>query len=102
MNLFEGYEVPKSGELFETLYDKNGILIERIVSAAKLQKQIYKQPYDEWLVLLKGEAQIRIEEKSIALKMGDTLLIEKEKEHEVLSTAHDTIWLCLHMKGKDA
>ncbi len=100
MNIFDT-EIPKSGENFEPLYKKDSVLIERIVSSDKVQSSIYKQPYDEWLVLLAGEALLEVEERKVTLKKGDTLLIEAFKEHKVLKTKKGTIWLCVHVGVKD-
>lgn len=100
MNIFTDIQIPQNGESFEALYEKNGVLIERIVSSENLEEKVYKQPYDEWLVLLKGKAILLVEEEIIELYEGDTYLIEKEKEHQVKSTMRGTIWLCVHVKGE--
>lgn len=99
MNIFD-VQTPQEGETFESLYEKNGVLIERIISSDTLEKKIYKQPYDEWLVLLEGEATLRVGRKKRKLQKGDTFLIEKNEEHEVLATAFGTLWLCVHLKGE--
>jgi cupin 2 domain-containing protein len=97
MNIYD-VSFPSKGEVFKTLHEKNGVLIEQIVSSDKLEKKVYVQSYDEWLVLLEGEATLRVAKKNIYLRKGDTLLIEKNVPHEVLSTENGTLWLCVHMK----
>jgi len=99
MNIYDIFP-PKQGEIFTSLYEKNGVLIEQIVSSDVLEKKIYQQPYDEWLVLLEGEATLCVGKKNIYLQKGDTFLIEKNLSHEVLSTKSGTLWLCVHMKGE--
>lgn len=98
MNLFEDLNIPNSGESFVSLYEKDGILIERIVSSDKLEAKQYNQPYDEWIVLLEGEARLEVNNKEIFLHKGDTSLLEKNVPHKVLSTKKGTIWLCIHLK----
>lgn len=99
MNIYDIFP-PKQGEIFTSLYEKNGVLIERIVSSDVLEKKIYQQPYDEWLVLFEGEATLRVGKKNISLQKGDTFLIEKNISHEVLATKSGTLWLCVHMRGE--
>lgn len=100
MNLFENLNVPQIGENFETLYKKDGVLIERIVSSDKLEQKEYNQPYDEWLILLEGEARMQIKDKTVVLKKGDTQLIQKDTPHQVLATKKGTVWLCIHLKNR--
>lgn len=88
------------GENFEALYEKDGILIERIVSSDKLESIEYNQPYDEWIVLLDGEAILEIENEIFNLQKGDVRLIEKNMKHKVLKTKRGTIWLCIHLKDR--
>lgn len=99
MNIYDT-AVPKQGETFKSLYEKNGVLIEQIISSDILEKKIYKQSYDEWLVLLEGEARLSVENKEVFLQKGDTFLIEKNISHEVISTQNGTLWLCVHIKGE--
>ena len=98
MNMFENIDIPEVGENFEALYKKDGVLIERIVSSDKPEIKEYNQPYDEWLVLLEGEATIEVKKKKILLKRGDTKLIGKDTIHRVLATKKGTIWLCIHLQ----
>lgn len=97
MNLLD-VKVPEFGEVFEALYEKDGVLIERIVSSDKLEDKEYKQDYDEFVMLVEGEALIEVENKKISLKKADTLLIPKNATHKVVKTEKGTIWLCIHLK----
>lgn len=98
INIFENLNIPEHGESFIYLYEKDGVLIERIVSSDILEVKEYNQPYDEWIVLLEGEARLEVNNKEIFLHKGDTSLLEKNIPHKVLSTKKGTIWLCIHLK----
>ena len=102
MNVYENLNEPKVLEKFETLYECEEVMIERIVSSDKPEGKLYNQPYDEWLVLLDGEATLHVDKETVDLKKGDTLLIEKNTPHKVLKTSFGTIWLCVHVKDKNA
>jgi cupin 2 domain-containing protein len=99
VNIYENLNIPEVLENFESLYEKNGVLIERIVSSSKPEIKVYNQPYDEWLVVIDGEATLRVGQQIVNLKIGDTFLIEKNSVHQVLATQKGTIWLCVHMKN---
>ncbi len=100
MNIFEA-KAPKKGEIFKEIYKKNGVLIETICSSEKLEKKIYKQPWDEWVVLLKGEAVLEMEGEIKELKEGDEILIKADTKHRVLKAKQDTLWLCVHAGIED-
>jgi quercetin dioxygenase-like cupin family protein len=58
------------------------------------------QDHDEWVIVLQGEAGLRIEDSAAAvLKPGDHILIERGKRHWVTHTATDepTVWLVVHL-----
>ncbi len=98
MNFFDDIEPPKSGETFIKLYEKNGVLIEKIASSNKQSGKLYNQNYDEWVMLLEGEAVLELKEEKKTLKKGDFLLIAKNTPHKVLQTKDGTLWLCVHIK----
>ncbi len=57
----------------------------------------YDQDRDEWVLLLRGEAEIRYESgETIRLAAGDPLLIPARCRHRVERTSDDAIWLALH------
>jgi cupin 2 domain-containing protein len=98
VNFFDDIKLPKSGEIFETLYDKNGVLIEKIISSGKQSGKLYNQNYDEWVMVVEGEAVLEIKGEKRTLKRGDFLLIAKDTPHRVLETKDGTLWLCVHIK----
>jgi GNAT superfamily N-acetyltransferase len=63
VNLFDADPV-RAGERFETLLSRRNVVIERIVSAAYEDGEVYTQPQDEWVVLLRGEATLQMEDAS--------------------------------------
>jgi cupin 2 domain-containing protein len=91
------------GELFETLLERPGCRVERIVSRAHAtpEGQWYDQGWDEWVLLLKGAAALQIDgEASLhELHPGDYLLLPAHRRHRVAWTAAegDTVWLALHL-----
>ncbi len=97
MNFFDDIKIPKTGEIFEKLYENRDILIEKIISSSKQTGKLYRQNYDEWVILVEGEALLQINQKEVILKKGDFLLIEKDTPHRVLETANGTLWLCVHV-----
>lgn len=88
-------------ELFQTLWSKEELKIERIISRGHSTPdgQWYCQDWDEWVLLLQGEAQLAYENnQTINLKPGDYLLIPAHTRHRVAWTASEenTLWLAVH------
>ncbi len=101
-NIFNNipHQIPE--ELFQTLYTKECIKIERIVSKAHSSSvnHWYDQIQDEWIILLKGQAKLQLSDLSlIFLTPGDTLLIPAHTKHRVHWTDSEieTIWLAIHI-----
>jgi len=90
MNLYD-YLTPESGENFTTLLEHKNIKINRIVSSSDVKPVEYIQDEDEWLVLLEGEATLRIEDKEKILTKGETLFIPAKVPHTVLKTNDGTV-----------
>lgn len=96
-------DIPKElkDELFEDIISKDGLKIERIVSYGHTTTEFdwYEQEFDEWVILLKGEATLSFEkEKNLSLHVGDYVNIPANKKHRVSWTKPDTqtIWLAVH------
>jgi cupin 2 domain-containing protein len=102
-NLLADLPDASSGEVFQTLMEQDGVRIERIIShgQATPEGEWYDQKWDEWVLLLSGEAGILIvgEAKPRILGAGDHLLLPAHCRHRVLWTAPDrtTIWLAVHV-----
>jgi cupin 2 domain-containing protein len=91
-------------ELFEGILKQNGIEIERIISRghATPAGEWYDQDWDEWVLLLKGQATLVYEKdlQPILMKAGDYLLISAHTRHRVEWTDpnNETIWLAVHWR----
>jgi cupin 2 domain-containing protein len=97
-NLFNPIVIPTTGEIFETILRSPHVYIERIVSSATPEQQLYNQAQDEWVCLLQGTAQLWIDSAEIILMAGDYYFIPAHTPHRVMSTstAPPCIWLAIH------
>lgn len=100
-NIYENVPENQKDELFERLLTNDNFIIERIVSDGHKSPENfwYDQPTDEFVILLKGSAQIAFEnDDSIRLKPGDHILIPARKKHRIEWTNPDekTFWLAVH------
>ena len=96
MNIFD-YKEPQKGELFTSLLEYKNIKINRIVSSCKIEEKEYIQEEDEWLILIEGEATLRLDKEEKKLLKGETLFIPAKMPHKVLKTTQNTIWLTVHI-----
>ena len=91
-----------SEEFFETLLQRPGIRIERIISSGQATPpgEWYDQAWDEWVLLLSGAAALQLDEEREPRRLlpGDSLLLPAHCRHRVAWTAPDeqTVWLALH------
>lgn len=90
-------------EVFETLLERPGLRLERIVSSGQASPagEWYDQKEDEWVLLLSGSAGILIEGEGEPrrLAVGDFLLLPAGCRHRVdwTASADKTVWLALHV-----
>lgn len=89
-------------EFFETLLERPGLRIERIVSHGQASPPgfWFDQGQAEFVVLLSGQAILRFEDETDPrqLKAGDWLYIAPRRRHRVEWTAEsvNTRWLAIH------
>jgi cupin 2 domain-containing protein len=89
-------------ELFETIISYGSLKIERIVSKGHRSPDDfwYDQDKHEWVMVLKGSAGLRFEDKQEITKMmpGDYINIPAHCKHRVEWTdpVVETIWLAVH------
>jgi cupin 2 domain-containing protein len=101
-NIYSQLSKVPPNEFFETLLQTDAFTLERIVSKghATPAGQWYDQARDEWVILLKGSAGLRIEGEPavITLKPGDHMHLPAHRKHRVEWTApaEETVWLALH------
>ncbi|MDH4262832.1 MAG: cupin domain-containing protein [Spirochaetia bacterium] len=96
-NIFENDKIPVSGEIFNILLKHKNVVIEKILSSNLVPEKEYIQDQDEWVILLKGEANILIDNKNIQLVPGDFIFIKSGNPHKVLKTSSGTTWLSVHI-----
>lgn len=100
-NIFELVPADISDELFENIVSSASMRIERIISKghASPASGWYDQDEHEWVIVLKGEAKIEIENQALVhLVSGSYLNIPAHTRHKVSWTAPDTetIWLAIY------
>lgn len=89
-------------EFTNTLLDRKHFRFERIVSMGHVTPagEWYDQPWDEWVVLLRGRAHLLLEQGNEAIDMrpGDYVLIPAHCRHRVTWTdpGEPSVWLALH------
>ena len=107
-NLFAELPTNTSREIFERLAEGKQFHLERIVSRGHTTPpgEWLTQDQDEWVVLLKGSAQLLFhgENKTISLGPGDYLLIPAHTRHRVewTPTDQETVWLAIHFDRNSA
>jgi cupin 2 domain-containing protein len=88
-------------ELVEILAQNKQIRIERIVSTGQSSPEGFWYDCDEaeWVVVLKGEAELMFadDRQSLRMRPGDHVTIPAHKKHRVQWTTSDepTIWLAV-------
>ena len=96
-NLFVETSPPLEGERFETLLRHRNLVVERIISSAAISPSEYVQTQDEWVVLLRGEAELLVAGKSITLGSGDYLFLPAGTPHTVERVSAGALWLAVHL-----
>lgn len=101
-DLFASVSAETVVELFEELFQLDGVKAERIISNGHSSPpgDWYDQSWNEWVMVVAGEALIRLESEPEPrhLKAGQWLLLPAHCRHRVEWTVPDqeTIWLALH------
>jgi cupin 2 domain-containing protein len=104
VNLFAGIPKHLDREWVDEILKDSSVRIERIVSRGQSTPPDYwyDQHEHEWVVVLKGQARLRVEGQSgiIQLGRGDTIFLPAHTKHRVDWTdpRHDTVWLALFWK----
>jgi cupin 2 domain-containing protein len=106
-NLFTDIPREMPEEICTPIVQADDVRIERIVSRGQESPPgfWYDQETDEWVLLVKGSALLRIfDGREIALTPGDHVLIPRHVRHRVERTAKDgeTVWLAVHFSGSNA
>lgn len=96
-NVFEDCLPPSAGERCDVLVTHKNLVVERIVSSANIAPKKYVQSQDEWVVLVRGEAEIEVEGAAVVLKCGDHLFLPSGTVHIVKSASEGAMWLAVHL-----
>lgn len=103
MNFFADIPEQLPQELFEILHSTPYMRVERIVSHGHVtpEGEWYDQDWDEWVLLVQGEARLAYANKQERqLLAGDYLLIKAHEKHRVTYTSSnpEAIWLAIHIQ----
>lgn len=96
-------EIPK--ELFQPILESPFFKLERIISKghATPHGEWYDQDWNEWVMLLQGEATLIFKKgkKKVLMKCGDYLYIPAHCKHRVESSSikEEALWLALHFNA---
>jgi cupin 2 domain-containing protein len=102
VGLLRGLPNPGSGEVFEDLLRLGPVRLERIVSSPFPDDKLYDQGWDEWVLLLQGEARLWVEGEELALGAGDSLFIPAHRLHRVLHTSAEPLCVWLSVQWDQA
>ena len=101
-NIFNDIPSTFKKEIFENILLTKKFKLERILSKGHITppNEWYYQEQNEWVLLLKGSADLQIEGKKdwVHLATGDYILIPAHVKHRVEWTdeTEETVWLALH------
>jgi cupin 2 domain-containing protein len=96
-NLFADLVVPSTGERFDALCTSGPVVVQRIVSSAEPGAESYDQVEDEWVALLRGEAELDVEGTSVRLGAGDHLFLAAHTRHSLRRASSGAVWLAVHI-----
>ena len=101
-NLFDDVPARLPAERVDVLVSAPEVRVERIVSTGHVTPpgEWYDEAVDEWVVVLRGRARLRIENEPDMrdLYPGDHMLLRAHVRHRVEWTddAGPTVWLAVH------
>ncbi len=98
-NIFDRLPCPAAGESFEEILRHRNLVIERIVSSAHPEPNLYDQTQDEWVLLVQGQATLELAGETLDMGPGDHVLIPAHTPHRLLRTSQQPpcLWLAVHL-----
>ena len=96
-NIFDDCLPPPAGERFDVLLSHRNLVVERIVSSANITPTKYVQAQDEWVILIRGEAEVEVAGAAVALTCGDHLFLPAGTVHVVRSASEGATWIAVHL-----
>ncbi len=100
-NLYDFSDKQIGKEYIETLFEKQNIRIEKILSDTESSPEgfWYDQFEDEIVFLLKGTTIIEYSDGTLTqLQEGEHLYIPARKKHRVAKTSKNCVWLAVFIK----
>ncbi len=94
MNIYDIPDYDKREEYTEVLKEFDSGKIERIISEGQTTDWMI-QDENEYVILIKGEAEIEYENRKLRLKEGDTVFIPEGEKHRVSYTSSGCLWICI-------
>ncbi len=104
-NFFSDIPTDLHTELVESVVQRNFLKIERILSSGQASEPgfWYDQEWDEWVLVVTGEAGLRFENSPniLHMKAGDHVLIPAHCRHRVewTSQSEKTFWVAVHFRS---
>ncbi len=100
-NIFASIPQEISDEILDLIIENDAVKIERIISKGHTSPESgwYDQETNEWVILLRGEANILIENEGVkSMVPGSYINIPAHQKHKVIWTKEntETIWLAIH------
>ena len=100
-NLHDDWPGELPEEAFRTLLSAPRVRIERIISKGHASPEgfWYDQDQDEWVIVLRGSARLRLEgEEPLLMTAGSFINIPAHRRHRVewTSETEETVWLAVH------
>lgn len=96
-NVFEDCSPPAAGERLDVLLTHRNLVVERIVSSANITPTRYVQSQDEWVVLVRGDAELEVAGEVVVLTCGDHLFLPSGTVHTVRTASEGAMWLAVHL-----
>lgn len=93
---------PVVGERMEELLGLHGVTIEQILSGTLATPVDYDQDHDEWVVVLRGAAELEVNGERLSLETGDWVLLKRRTPHRLVRTTRGTSWLAVHLPGSSS
>jgi cupin 2 domain-containing protein len=95
--LRDASEAPATGEETERLLELGDVLIEQILSGTLEAPADYRQPQDEWVLVLSGRARLELDGELVELEGREWLFLPAGLPHRLLETEPGTDWLAVHV-----
>ena len=95
--LWAAADAPVAGERIDRVLERDGVVIEQILSSADVEPVTYDQDHDEWVVVTGGSATLDVGGEELVLGAGEWILLPARTRHRVVSTEAGTTWLAVHL-----